>query len=990
MSSAGSPLPGRGDGGPVASPDRASETGDAAVIVGREAELARLRTLRDTAFAGRARTVLIAGEAGVGKTTITNAFVDTTRRADPTVRVLRGECVPLGGEGLPYAPVVGLLHDLADQLGEAELLERAGVGAAELRWLIPEFGDPGPTVDGTRAENRLRLYETISRLIEDAARQAPLIIVVEDLHWADESSRHLIEFLIRAVSAAPVLIMISYRTDELTRRHPLRPFLAEIGRLPMVDRVEIGPLADTDVEKLITVCCVDEDRVDGDHPELIKRVTRASGGIPYFVVELVRAGAAGGDLPETLRDTLLLRISRVGEDCQRLLRLMAVAGNRIEHNLIAAVSELPAARLEQILREATDANLLVPDKSGYAFRHALMREVLHDDLLPGELTRLHKAYATALEQNPDLMTGSVRAVELAHHWYAARDNAAAFRWSVEAARLQRYGYAEALRHYERALELWEVVDQPEAIAGPLPGFLDEASEAAADAGDVDRSLAMINEALRVAGPDDAPEATALRLARKARRLLNLVQPGVLELIDQAVALVPADQPTRFRARLLDNRASMQLLLDKPASIASAREAIDAARAVGDPDIESSARNTLGCALATALDVDPDEGLEQLRQAGELAVDDMTRLRYYINLSDTLNLLGRYREAVDVAIEGREIAARVGRERHSGVMMAANAAEAAIGLGDWSRARELIESGLRAKPSGNHWIHQRRLLANVLLWMDDDAAAAGGILDDLGRYTQIAVTGPQYHAGIRLAKAELALVQRDPASAWLIMTEAMESFPWCEPSYLLQGLVIAAIAHGQLRDGPDDDPAEAAQRAAWLRDRLDGPDNLPLRAQILPMISAELEPSVERWTAAVTEMAVASAPPHRIAYGYLRLARLQAASGDRDAARQSADRARELAERMRLRLVLRWVAELEARTRLSRDAPVPADRGDRLAGLTPREHEVLALVSDGLSNKQIGERLVISTKTASVHVSNILAKLAVGSRTEAAARYRRTA
>lgn len=960
------------------------------MIVGRETELARLRALRDRAFAGRAGTVLIAGEAGVGKTTITNAFVNATRQADPTVRVLRGECVPLGGEGLPYAPVVGLLHDLADQLGESELLERAGAGAAELRWLIPEFGDPGPTVDGTRAENRLRLYETISRLIEDAARQAPLIIVVEDLHWADESSRHLIEYLIRAVSGVAVLIMISYRTDELTRRHPVRPFLAEIGRLPTVDRVEIGPLDDADVQRLITVCCVDEDPGDHDQPELIKRLARASGGIPYFVVELVRAGAAGGDLPETLRDTLLLRISRVGDDCQRLLRLMAVAGNRVEHNLIAAVSELPPAGLEQILREATEANLLVPDKSGYAFRHALMREVLHDDLLPGELTRLHREYATALEQNPDLMTGSVRAVELAHHWYAARDNAAAFRWSVQAARLQRYGYAEALRHYERALELWEVVDQPEAVAGPLPGFLDEASEAAADAGDADRSLAMINEALRVA-PDDAPDATALRLARKARRLLNLVQPGVLDLIDQAVALVPPGQPTRFRARLLDNRASLQLLLDKPASISSAQEAIDAARAVGDPDIESSARNTLGCALAT-LGMDPDEGVAQLRRAGELAVDDMTRLRYYINLSDTLNLLGCYREAVDVAIEGREIAARVGRERHSGVMMAANAAEAAIGLGEWSRARELIESGLRAKPSGNHWIHQRRLLANVLLWMDDDAAAAGGILDDLGRYTQIAVTGPQYHAGIRLAKAELDLVQRDPWSAWLSMTEAMENFPWCEPSYLLQGLVIAAIAHGQLRDGPDDDPADAVQRTGWLRERLDCPDNLLLRTQILPMINAELEPSVEHWTAAVTEMSAASAPPHRIAYGYLRLAGMQAATGARDAARDSAGRARELSERMGLRLVLRWTAEFEARTRLTGDAlaPRPTGRGDRIAGLTPREREVLALVSDGLSNKQIGERLVISTKTASVHVSNILAKLAVGSRLEAAARYREAA
>ncbi|GAB3922624.1 hypothetical protein GCM10027613_31720 [Microlunatus endophyticus] len=359
---------------------------------------------------------------------------------------------------------------------------------------------------------------------------------------------------------------------------------------------------------------------------MIKRVASAGGGIPYFVVELVRASRSGGELPETLRDTLLLRISRVGADCQRLLRLMAVGGNRVEHDVIATVAGLQAIDLERVLREAIEANLLVPDKSGYGFRHALMREVLHDDLLPGEVTRLHRAYASALEEQPDLMPDSVRAVQLAHHWYAARDNQAAFCWSVEAARLQRYGYAEALRHYERALALWEVVPEPESVAGPLPEFLDEASMAANDAGDGDRSLALLNEALRVAGPDAGPEATALRLARKARRMLNLLQPGVLDLMDQAISLVPSDQPSAFLARLQDYRASIQLLLDKPKAIASARVAIETAAAAGDPDIESSARNTLGCTLAT-LGIDPDEGPAQLGRAGELAITDMTRTRY---------------------------------------------------------------------------------------------------------------------------------------------------------------------------------------------------------------------------------------------------------------------------------------------------------------------------------------------------------------------------
>ncbi|MBO0810437.1 MAG: AAA family ATPase [Microlunatus sp.] len=935
------------------------------MIVGRDSELARLRTLRDAAFAGRAATALIGGEAGVGKTSVINAFVAATVRSDPSVRVLRGECVPLGGEGLPYAPVVGLLHDLADQLGDRALVDLAGAGASELGWLVPGLSASDP-VDGSRPENRLRLFETISRLLTDTARRAPLIIVVEDLHWADDSSRQLIEFLVRAITDAPMLIMVSYRTDELTRRHPLRPFLAEIVRVPTVHRLEVGPLDDAAVDQLIMINCAGVDH----RPELIKRLAIASG-IPYFVVELIRASAAGGEVPETLRDTLMLRISRVGADCQRLLRLLAVGGNRVEHNLIAAVADEPEDRLEQILREATEASLLVPDRSGYAFRHALMREVLQDDLLPGELTRMHRAYAMALEADPGLMAESVRAVELAHHWYAARDNQAAFAASVRAARLQHYGFAEALRHYERALELWDVVQAPEDVAGPLPDFLDDASEAARDAGDDERAIAMINEALRIAGPDADPEATALRLALKARIMLNLVQPGALELVEQAVGLVPSDEPTVFRARLLDYLAAIRMMLDKPASVADARSAVEVAQAAGQPDIESNARITLGCALAT-LGIDVEGGLAELRRAGELAVSDWSTIRYHINLSDTLTTLGRYAEAAQVAAEGQAYAKEVGLYGLSGaVMMSGNAAEAAIALGDWGRARSLVEEALRTNPNGSQWIHQRRLQATIALWMDSDTDAVAAILEDLQRYNQIAVNGPQYYVGIASVRAELALARDRPEEAWDIVQAVIESLSWSELDHDPRFLGTAAVAYGQSAQRP---PAWGR----WLADHIKDLPALPVCDQWLPLIRAEIEGSPDAWQQAVQAMDRAGTPPHMIAYGWYRLAQLQAAAGRTEQSAESAGRSRELSERLGLRLLLPWLEPYES--------PARADH-QPLGGLTTREREVLALVADGLSNRQIGERLVISAKTASVHVSNILAKLAVSNRGEAAARYR---
>ncbi|WP_168207612.1 ATP-binding protein [Microlunatus elymi] len=952
------------------------------MIVGRQAELALLGRLRDAAFTGDAGTALIGGEAGVGKTTAVNAFIADCLQQRSDTAVIRGECVPLGGDGLPYAPIVGLLRDLADQVGPELMIEWAGGAAADLGTLLPELAIADEPADLTQQQqHRLRIFEAVVGLVERAARQTPLLVVIEDLHWADDSSRHLIDFMLRAITDVPVLLILTYRTDELTRRHPLRPFLGEIGRLPTVHRIELGPLSDADLETLIINTAVASP--GSDQAGLIKRVVRASGGVPYFAVELVRASAGGSnELPETLRDTLLLRVSRVGMGCQQMLRTLALGGNRVEHELIAEVSDLPDDQLELILREAVDANLLIADRTGYGFRHALMREVLRDDLLPGEQTRLHRTYAESFERlgdNSDLWQPSVRAVALAHHWYAARDNERAFRWSVQAARLLRSGFSEALRLYERALELWEVVSDPEQVAGPLVRVLQEAAEAAVNAGEPERSLALLEEALSCTDPATDPLWTADLLVDKARRLQALIRPGVLETINAAMELVPVDPPSRRLADVLTMRANMLLLLDKPAAADAARKAIDVARAVGATGLEAHARNTLGCALATMAGADPEAGLAELRRAGELNSNERVQLRQIVNLSDTLTMLGRYREALDIATEGRDIAVRYGRERHSGVMMAGNAAEAALALGDWARARELVEWALRLSPPGNHWIHQRRLLAAIVLWADDDLETTEEVLTDLQRFSQLEVNGPQYFVAIRGCEAELALAQGNPVLAGEIALSTLDVMPWSDPGHDLPLVGVAAMAYGRAAD---------IRPADWdgrIRSRLGFDPTLPITRQWLPLISAELESSTERWLSATSAMRSEGSPPHLIGYAWLRLAEYQAADGLREESRRSAGHARELAERIGLRLLARWVDEFGTASGLVRPAGRRADSS--LPGLTARELEVLALVADGLSNRQIGERLVISTKTASVHVSNILSKLAVGNRAEAAARYR---
>ena len=388
-------------------------------IVGRGDQLDRLRGLLDEVVTDGSRFVLIGGDAGSGKTTVVRAFAAQLGRslADRKAQLVTGQCVPLGGDGLPYAPVAGALRELVELHGREQILDWAGAGRVALGVLLPDL-IAAPTDTDTV---RLRLFEAVARLCERASERGPLVVVMEDIHWADESTRHLLRFLVRALTDAPVLVVATYRTDELTRRHPLRPFLAEIGRIPGVARLEVPSLERFEVAELLTTLL-------GHAPSAVVTdlVHRRSEGIPYFVEELAQSAARGCvDMPDTLRDALSVRISALSDEALDTLRLAAVAGNRVDHQLLESVSNRTPAELEADLREAVDAAVLLADETGYAFRHALLREVVHDDMLPGQHARLHARFAQQLEERPDL-AGDSAALEIAHHWSAAHDVAKAF------------------------------------------------------------------------------------------------------------------------------------------------------------------------------------------------------------------------------------------------------------------------------------------------------------------------------------------------------------------------------------------------------------------------------------------------------------------------------------------------------------------------------------------------------------------------------------
>ncbi|SFB33790.1 regulatory protein, luxR family [Amycolatopsis marina] len=921
------------------------------VFAGRREQSTRFADALALAAGGEPVAVLVGGEAGIGK----SRLVSECTKAGKAVLLLGG-CVGVGGEGIPFAPFVAAFRGLAGQLTDDERDALAPLLPGQVRALSALSDDARP-----------RLFESALALLARLAAERPAVLVVEDAHWADRSSRDLLDFLVRNLRAAPgSMIVVTYRSDELDRRHPLRPLLAELARVPWVERLVLPRLSIPEVVRQVRGILGHE-----PEPALVRSVFARSEGNPLFVEALLDSGT-GGDVPASLEDLLLARIERLPEESRTVLRVAGAGGVRVTHVLLADVH---GPGLTDALRGAVDAGVLSVDGDEYVFRHALIRDAVYASLLPGERAELHGRYAEALRGR----TGA--SGELAYHLAAAGDTAGALSAAWEAALQARRSLApaEELRMLQRVLDLWDAVpDNATRIGRDHDSVLENAAHAAYRAGEHRLGERFASAALDTIDRTTARVRAALLLDQRARMRAQLGRDGALADHNDAVELVPSGH--QARGYLLNSLAEYLMQIPRPDEARHAAEqAMHEAHEAGDDPTEASALITLAVLDARLGDLDAElPKLGKARAMAESIRAHAVRLRALHCESSLLQAFGRLDEAQEVAKHGLAAAREAGLARSAGALHAIDLVGPLISAGRWAEAAESLEHALELAQPGTNYANLLCFKAYLALYRGDT--------EDSDRILALAreqVTDsvlPQDPLLLPRLEAELRLAQGRAGEAATVLWRTLElpflsvssRLTW--PLLVIGARVAEATADsallGQLRGQASTTRIAGAVQAA-------GAATFEAEAA-----RAEGAPDVALWEGAASAWERLHQPA-RLARALSGLGEtLLATGGDREVAAQVLRRAAELADDLGAAPLRETVAALARRARIPLGNGAVGDPS--AAGLTPRELDILGLAAEGLSNKEIGERLFIATKTASVHMSNILGKLGVANRVEAAA------
>ncbi|EAP98165.1 putative LuxR-family transcriptional regulator [Janibacter sp. HTCC2649] len=956
-------------------------------LVGRDADLSRIAEIMDL-DAPRGVGIVVSGDAGIGKSSLL-ARVGADAEAAHW-NVAWGHCVGQSGSGVAYLPFTELLARL--EILAPEAIDQVVATRPALAVLLPGRRDAGAT------HSPGQVAESVHALLTAVGEIAPLLVIIEDAHWADPSSRDLMTLLLTRGFASPVALVITYRSDDLHRRHPLHETLAVWARIAGVERHDLQPLDDTAIREIVSAS---EGSTAAPIPDrTVGEIARRAEGNPFFAEELTASAVSGRPMTGGLGRVLGARVEQLNGPAQQVVRTMAIAGRTVGHDLLQQVTGLPEAELEAAVANAVEHHVIEARwPPAYAFRHALLGETITDDLLPGERLRLHRAYAGALASDPTLG----RASELARHAAAAGDLTTAVRAAREAARsaLSMGGPVNALQHLEHALG-WLPEDSEDRDQVSL-----EASEAALTAGDIVRSVQLLRDRIEHPGPGQTPAIRARLLATCANRLRLIdltfadTGPGMTA---EAMAIVP-DEDSEVRLFVLT--AHLQQLVDTrhyTEASALGEGAVALAERLDLPTALTEVRTVLSRVIEIHDDLDALEVhiTQLLKDLGDRP--DPLRIRLHHQAATMHHRRGR----LDQALAAYDRGAALAREMHLDWAPWAMESRLIGGLtayeiGDWDGAqrRLVVKDSVLAQPGRaffdasamlvrasrgepinesevtaiRDWWHVDGL-ATVLLVMPavehygnhGDVARALDITEDAVDFLDR--TWGRFHAVVRLAALVAGQVgTHAPTLDRTLLGRANTDLD------AMTSKVHNIVAEPQkgVRE-PTTEQIEETNTETWAWD-------LRLRAELLRLQwrTNDVEPPTTEAMVQAWQESVAAFERYGHVYetarSRARLAAALRASGDAAGSRHEAELARAVATRLGAAPLL---AELDDLTAPSAATAASPDH------LTRREQEVLELVARGLSNGQVGQQLFISTKTASVHVSRILAKLGAASRTQAAA------
>lgn len=955
------------------------------ILIGRQAELAELRAAVDAADSGAGGPVLIAGEAGIGKSRLVSEFARWAQ--DNGHRVLAGACVDLSAEVAPYAPILQALR-----------------GWPEARSTATRETPSGPqTLDGAAAlgispdHGHGRLLDVLLAQLTAMARDAPTILVIEDLQWVDTSTADALTFLTRNLRDEPLLIVATYRSDETALQGRLLTLVSDLARHPRfrridlqrLDRAELGGLLDAILSRPAGVRVVDE-------------VYARSQGNAFMAEELLAANTADGEMPLTLRDALAAHVARLTPGARELVRIASAGGREFSERMLSSLAEFEAAAFRSALRDAIEQNILVrgarqnPDR--LRFRHALMQELLYGDLLASERTRVHSAAAEFIESELDTRTDAVLASELAYHWQAADVPDRALGAAIGAGLAAESAHAppEAAAQFERALTLFERLDNPPpGLALDHVGVLEHA--AANELSQPDRAAAHIHTAISSLEAEGDQARLGLLHAALGRYLWFAGDgAGALAECRTAVRLVGDHGTSAQRARVLAGLAQILMILAEFTEAAEvANDAVELARAADERAIEGHALCTLGVVVSYQGEI--DVGLGMLRDAFAIArdldsEDDMGRA--VSNMVDVQIVNARFADAVEVARHALRMDPPLAGVWP--VVVSLDACWALYSSGEWDEAIGMLERA-RMHPAAGvgeiEWILRRA----QLLVGRGEFKEADRHLEMLDRMLQ-AAADTQWLAPAATAEAERAIWAGDHEQACRAVGRALDRVHPSTGANVSRIGPMLAMGMRAAAEASSSSPSPAIvtwsdQFMTEIR-RIHGeaseswPGQLNLVEPWLAMCEAEAtrvagRSDRERWTEA-TRLFGALRMPYMTAYALLREAeaaltlRRDSAAG-RDALRAAAL----ICRRLTARPLLAAIEDVASRARVDLESTNEAPPM-KVGTLSGRELEVLGLLAAGLTNREIGDRLFITTKTASHHVSSVLGKLGVRTRSQAAA------